>query len=51
MLSYTADIFAKSGSDMSSNMAAIIIGLIQLIGAYMSTVLVDRAGRKVLFKI
>lgn len=48
MLNYTAAIFAESGSDMSANSAAIIIGFIQLIGAYISTVLVDRAGRKVI---
>lgn len=48
MLNYTSVIFAESGSDMSANTAAIIIGVIQLIGAYISTVLVDRAGRKVI---
>lgn len=48
MLNYTADIFAQSGSTMSSNVAAILMGVVQLLGAYVSTVLVDRAGRKFL---
>lgn len=47
MLNYTADIFAESGSQMSPNMAAIIVGIIQMIGSYVSLALVDRAGRKV----
>ncbi len=47
MLNYTASIFAESGSNLTPNMSAIIVGIIQLIGAYMSTFLVDRAGRKV----
>lgn len=51
MLNYTANIFAESGSNLSPNMSAIIVGIIQLFGAYMSTFLVDRAGRKILFTI
>lgn len=49
MLNYTANIFAESGSNLTPNMSAIIVGIIQLVGAYMSTFLVDRAGRKVRF--
>lgn len=48
MLNYTATIFAEAGSDMTPNMAAIVIGVIQLAGAYFSTLLVERAGRKFL---
>lgn len=51
MLNYTANIFAESGSNLPPNMSAIIVGIIQLVGAYMSTFLVDRAGRKILFAI
>lgn len=47
MINYTATIFKDSGSNLSPNMSAIVVGTIQLIGAYCSTVLVDRAGRKV----
>lgn len=51
MLNYTSTIFAEAGSDMTPNMAAIVIGVIQLAGAYMSTLLVDRAGRKFLLAL
>lgn len=47
MLNYTASIFKESGSNLSPNMSAIVIGVIQLVGAYCSTFLVEKAGRKV----
>lgn len=47
MLSYTATIFKESGSNLSPNKSAIIVGVIQLAGGYCSTLLVERAGRKV----
>lgn len=47
MISYTAKIFAESGSDFPPNQAAIVVGLIQLIGTYLSTMTVDHVGRKV----
>lgn len=47
MLNYAAKIFEDSGSSLTPNMSAIFVGLIQLVGAYISTFLVDRAGRKV----
>lgn len=47
MLSYTASIFQESGSNLSPNMSAIVVGVIQLAGAYCSTFLVEKAGRKV----
>lgn len=49
MLSYTATIFEISGSTMSPNMSAIVVGALQLLGAYVATLLVDRTGRKVIF--
>lgn len=33
---------------MSPNASSIVIGVIQLVGCYCSTLLVDRAGRKIL---
>ncbi|XP_037811226.1 facilitated trehalose transporter Tret1-like [Lucilia sericata] len=51
MLNYTATIFKESGSNLTPNMSAIIVGVIQLLGSYMSTILVERAGRKVLLTI
>lgn len=48
MLNYAATIFATSGSNLTPQMSAIVVGIIQLIGAYMSLYLVDVAGRKIL---
>lgn len=47
MLSYTAIIFEEAGSSMSPNMSAIVVGALQLLGSYVSMLLVDRTGRKV----
>ncbi|XP_063702742.1 facilitated trehalose transporter Tret1-like [Culicoides brevitarsis] len=46
MLNYTASIFEKAGSTLSPNISAIIVGFIQIVGSFFSTILVDRAGRK-----
>lgn len=48
MLNYTATIFRESGSTISPKFSAIIVGLIQLLGTYVATFLVDRLGRKIL---
>lgn len=48
MLNFTAKIFVESGSKISANFSAIIVGLIQLLGTYVATFLVDRLGRKIL---
>lgn len=47
MVFYAGQIFAASGSSITPNMAAIVIGVVQLIGTYTSSLLVDRLGRKV----
>lgn len=47
MLNYSATIFVEAGSDLEPNMAAVVVGAIQLIGSYVSLLLVDKAGRKV----
>lgn len=51
MLNYTASIFNESGSTLSANMSAIVIGSIQMVGSYFSTMLVERAGRKLLLMV
>lgn len=48
LITYASIIFDEAGSSLSSNASAIIIGSIQIVGVYSSTVLVDRAGRKFL---
>lgn len=48
MVNYASVIFAKSGSSMSPGISAIIVGAIQLIGSYVSSLLIDRLGRKVI---
>lgn len=47
MLNYAGTIFKESGSEISPNLSAIIIGVIKLIGNYVPTILVHRAGRRV----
>lgn len=47
MIQYTGKIFADSGSELPPNESAVIVGVIQLIGTYVSTLFVDRVGRKV----
>jgi hypothetical protein len=44
---YSETIFNEAGSTLSSEMSTIIIGAILLIGSYTSSVLIDKAGRKV----
>ena len=49
LLFYTASTFEQAGvTSISPEVATVIIGCIQLIGAYISAYTVDRAGRKVL---
>lgn len=51
MLNYTAFIFEQAGSSLSPNMSAIIVAVLQVIGSYTATLLVDRAGRKILYLV
>ncbi|KAJ9599662.1 hypothetical protein L9F63_026487, partial [Diploptera punctata] len=50
-LSYTVSTFQAAGSDMSPNLSSIIVSLLQILGTSVSTLLLDRAGRKVLLGI
>lgn len=47
MSSYTAHIFQESGSNLSPNMSAIVVGVIQILGTLVAAIFVDRFGRKV----
>lgn len=49
MLNFTATVFKESGSSLSPNMSAIIVGIVQICGAVLCTFLVERAGRRLLF--
>jgi hypothetical protein len=51
MLSYTSTIFREAGSSMSPNDSSIVVAIIQIVGSYASTLLVDRAGRKILMSV
>jgi MFS family permease len=51
MLNFTSTIFKESGSTMSPNVSSIVVGAIQIVGAFLCTFLVERAGRKSLLLI
>ncbi|XP_029170084.1 facilitated trehalose transporter Tret1-like [Nylanderia fulva] len=51
VISYTESIFKMSGSSLSPNMSSIIVGVIMLLGAFLSTSLIERAGRRSLLLI
>nr|CAD7440089.1 unnamed protein product [Timema bartmani] len=48
VLSYTVNMFEDASSDISANVSTMIIGALQMFGVYLSTILIDRAGRKIL---
>lgn len=47
LIAYTTNIFEEAGSNISPDSATIVVGLIQVFGTFVTTNLVDRAGRKV----
>ncbi|XP_064541819.1 facilitated trehalose transporter Tret1-like [Drosophila montana] len=51
MVNYMSDVFAQSGSTMDPNTSSIIIGSVQILGAYVSTIVCDVFGRKILMLI
>jgi hypothetical protein len=51
VISYTVNIFQEAGSDLSPNVATILIGALQLGGSCLSSLLIDKAGRKILLLI
>ncbi|CAH4035322.1 facilitated trehalose transporter Tret1-like [Pieris brassicae] len=45
---YTNQIFASAGSDIPAVIATIIVGVVQTIATYISSLLIERAGRRIL---
>lgn len=48
---YTTSIFAAAGSDLEPSTATIIVGVIQVVVTFISTLIVDRLGRRLLLMI
>lgn len=48
LINYSATIFRDSGSEINPNVSSIILAAVQILGTYVSTILVDRVGRKIL---
>jgi Sugar (and other) transporter len=44
---YSETIFRDAGSTLSPALSTVLLGVILLVGSYSSTLLVERAGRKV----
>lgn len=51
IINYTVAIFDASGSKLSPNLAAIIVGALQMVGALVATLFMDRLGRKFLLLV
>ncbi|XP_041566229.1 facilitated trehalose transporter Tret1 [Drosophila elegans] len=51
MVNYMSDIFANSGSTMDPDTCTIIIGAVQILGTYVTTLLCDICGRKLLMLV
>lgn len=47
VVSFVSEIFLAAGSTLSPSSASIVFGSLQLAGAFMSILLVERLGRKV----
>ena len=45
---YTVDIFQEAGGSLSPFLATIIVGIVQVVATYISSLLVERTGRRVL---
>lgn len=50
-INYSSSIFEKSGSKLDPNLNSIILGAVQIVGTYASTIFVDIAGRRLLLTI
>lgn len=45
---YTGEIFESSGSDISSDLATIYVGIVQVVATFVSSLIVDKFGRRIL---
>ena len=45
---YSVDIFNDAGSSLSSSVCTIIVGMLQLISTYITSIIIDRSGRRIL---
>lgn len=48
LMQFTAPVFVESGSSIEPNDAAIVVAVLQILGTYISVLLIDRTGRKIL---
>lgn len=48
LVQYAVTIFSKSGSDIDPRMSSIVMASLQLFGTYLTSVVIDKVGRKVL---
>ncbi|XP_066587406.1 facilitated trehalose transporter Tret1-like isoform X2 [Prorops nasuta] len=48
LIFYAEKIFKTAGSSLSSTISSVIVGIVQVIATYFSTILIDRTGRKFL---
>lgn len=48
MMNFAKTFFEESGSSLSLNTSSIIVGVVQILGAFCCTFLVERAGRRFL---
>lgn len=51
MMNFTKTIFEESGSSLSLNVSSIIVGVVQCLGAFCCTFLVEIAGRRMLVSV
>lgn len=51
LIFYAKKIFDDAGSTLSSSTSSVIVGAVQVVATYCSTILIERAGRKLLLFI
>lgn len=51
LVNFAVTIFRDSGSDIDPNVSAIVMAVLQIFGAYMTSAVIDKVGRKVLLII